>query len=432
MLLLPPVEGGAGAGGVVLDAGEGTWAQLVRLLGADAEAPLSASSLNARVQVSAASVAFISHLHADHHVGLPTIIRERRGGAPLLVIGPSRLYLWLLEVTRLDTTLFQRWAFVDCEHFLAVPAEVEREVARKRVREADAAVAVTDEVPLLVTGTEADSCGGSASASTGTGAGAGEGEASCATLTAVEAPPSYRGDVAGVIPYPKVDRVQHGAHLASAADVTSALARVGATSLRTARVRHCARAYALRIEGGGEIDPWSVVYSGDTRPCAEVIALAKGGAATAARGSLALAFEAEPGASGVSLRPASLLIHEATFDDSPDGFAHALEKRHSTAAEAMRVAAAARVGFTVLTHFSARYPKLPVLGAGVADGRKEGEHLTRTDQPTAAELPIAAEHLTAAIAYDLWTFQGATASDAPRLMPALRALFAEEACDAEV
>ena len=66
-------------------------------------------------------------------------------------------------------------------------------------------------------------------------------------------------------------------------------------------------------------------FSGDTRPCAELI---KAG------------------------RNADVLIHEATFDDSLEE--DAKRKMHSTSGEAIGVGRDMGARFTLLTHFSSR------------------------------------------------------------------------------
>ena len=73
-----------------------------------------------------------------------------------------------------------------------------------------------------------------------------------------------------------------------------------------------------------------LVISGDTRPCATVIAAA---------------------------RDADLLIHESTFSD--DEQERALETRHSTAREAGRVAKEAGARRVILTHLSSRHDPDP-------------------------------------------------------------------------
>ncbi|KAK4240581.1 hypothetical protein C8A03DRAFT_13085 [Achaetomium macrosporum] len=58
-------------------------------------------------------------------------------------------------------------------------------------------------------------------------------------------------------------------------------------------------------------------------------------------------------------RGAHLLIHECTFEDELAGDAHA--KKHSTMSDALAVGRHMRVRRILLTHFSQRYPKLPVV-----------------------------------------------------------------------
>ncbi len=83
----------------------------------------------------------------------------------------------------------------------------------------------------------------------------------------------------------------------------------------------------------------TVVYSGDTRPCDAVRAVAHG---------------------------ADLLIHEATF--SSDERARAVETGHSTAREAAEIARMAGVRELILTHISPRYSReAPELVAEAAE-----------------------------------------------------------------
>ena len=100
------------------------------------------------------------------------------------------------------------------------------------------------------------------------------------------------------------------------------------SKLISVEVDHCPYAFApLLLNKNNEK---LLVYSGDSRPCQNLVNYAK---------------------------YAKLLIHEATFDDS---YAQeALRKKHSTISDALKVSKKAKVEHTILTHFSNRYSKFP-------------------------------------------------------------------------
>ncbi|KAI4614615.1 uncharacterized protein J4E87_009415 [Alternaria ethzedia] len=116
--------------------------------------------------------------------------------------------------------------------------------------------------------------------------------------------------------------------------------------IQASRVAHCHGAMAVSITFPRDpadleqIKPLKVSYSGDCRPSGH---FAKIGADT------------------------TVLIHEATFDDELQGDAKA--KKHSTTSEALGIGAAMNAKSVVLTHFSQRYQKIPVLQT-VTDGEE--------------------------------------------------------------
>ncbi|KAF7496239.1 Ribonuclease Z [Sarcoptes scabiei] len=94
-------------------------------------------------------------------------------------------------------------------------------------------------------------------------------------------------------------------------------------------VKHCAFAYGLAITSNNN---FRYVYSGDTEPCDSLVEIGKN---------------------------CDLLIHEATVEDSLLKFART--NFHSTQSEAIEVSRLMRAKFTILTHFSQRYGKLPYI-----------------------------------------------------------------------
>lgn len=152
-------------------------------------------------------------------------------------------------------------------------------------------------------------------------------------------------------------------------------------------VWHCYDSYGLvvQLQNGQKI-----VYSGDTRPCNQLVAA---GAKTLLFLSCCR-YHASLGGTCHSLTyclsritivrigmHASLLIHEATFDDSMEE--DAVKKKHSTVGEALEIARRMHAQEVILTHFSQRYPKLPpplmatTTTASADEGGKDAKALAR-------------------------------------------------------
>ncbi|KAK9829441.1 hypothetical protein WJX72_005893 [[Myrmecia] bisecta] len=75
--------------GILMDAGEGAYGQLIRRYGYKGAAQ----------QVAALACVWVSHKHADHMAGLAAIIAARSPNSPpLLVIGPKAVQDWLGEI----------------------------------------------------------------------------------------------------------------------------------------------------------------------------------------------------------------------------------------------------------------------------------------------------------------------------------------------
>jgi ribonuclease Z len=231
---------------------------------------------------------------------------------------------------------------------------------------------------------------------------------------------------------------------------------LGVRDIQAALVAHCHGAMAVSITfpfatsstGGSEM-PFKVSYSGDCRPSENFAAIGA---------------------------DSTVLIHEATFED--ELYMEAYAKRHSTVSEALGVGSLMRAKAVVLTHFSQRYSKIPVVdgfwgdrskietaikGAGEQQDRLQGvdieeedeiqpadeaevetaeetgpwtikPKLTQTDKPAEADFftkplgpknPNQPDNMKVVIAFDYMKFK---LRDMPRmeaLRPALAKLFEE-------
>ncbi|CAI6336520.1 unnamed protein product [Periconia digitata] len=113
---------------------------------------------------------------------------------------------------------------------------------------------------------------------------------------------------------------------------------MGLADIQSCYVRHCNGAMAVSLtfprsqSDPEELKPLKVSYSGDCRPSQNFAQIG---------------------------RHSTVLIHEATFDDELLGDAKA--KKHSTTSEALGIGAQMDAKAVVLTHFSQRYQKIPIL-----------------------------------------------------------------------
>ncbi|EXJ92657.1 hypothetical protein A1O3_01209 [Capronia epimyces CBS 606.96] len=112
--------------------------------------------------------------------------------------------------------------------------------------------------------------------------------------------------------------------------------------LQTVKVNHChgAQAVSVTFQNGFKFS-----YSGDCRPNERFCEIGEN---------------------------SDVLVHEATFDDGMEG--DAMAKKHCTTGEAVGVALKMKAKNLILTHFSQRYQKLPVLSSV-----KMPEHLSEED-----------------------------------------------------
>jgi ribonuclease Z len=200
-------------------------------------------------------------------------------------------------------------------------------------------------------------------------------------------------------------------------------------TLETTWVSHCVGAQAISVEF---MNGFKISYSGDCRPSKNFARIGRG---------------------------SDVLIHEATFEDGLEGDARA--KKHSTTSEALGVAAQMQAKNVILTHFSQRYQKIPVMthikpseeiwfeeGAEEVDlpGPVEGETIPNTDGLSPEEISLRAaaeskkvevhgaplprvdptnvvEQMNVCIAFDFMRTRVSQIKDMHKLYPAIEALF---------
>ncbi|CAI8611911.1 unnamed protein product [Vicia faba] len=320
-------------GGLLLDCGEGSLGQLKRRYGVS----------GADDVVRSLSCIWISHIHADHHAGLARILALRRDllrgvpHEPVLVVGPRKLKRYLDAYQRLEDLDMQ---FLDCKHTTE---------ASLNDFENDLQETVNSQDPSNNT----------------------------AKINASKVDSTLFAKGSRMQSYLKVpgSPVDKDAVYPLLRKLKGVIREAGLNSLISFPVVHCPQSYGVVLQAeertnsiGKVIPGWKIVYSGDTRPCPELI-------------------EAS--------RNATVLIHEATFEEGM--VEEAIAKNHSTTNEAIEMGESANVYRIILTHFSQRYPKIPVF---------DKEHMDKT-----------------CVAFDMMSINIADLPVLPKVLPYLKLLF---------
>lgn len=341
---------GAGTGtwgGLLLDCGEGSLGQLTRAFGRK----------GALEAVGSLELIWISHIHADHHAGLPRLLmaRARAARGAVKEEGEEKEEADAAAATTTGTGAATETTTTKTTTRLLLPPPpppppIIPILGPRPLRRVLAAYELVcggpgslryeffDNGDIISAASEGEA---QAQAAAGAAAGAGAGAAA----------------KSGSLLPPLVSR---------------AMSRLGLGKLLPVRVFHCAHSFGLIVEqeregegegegegkeaaaanGDGKLSspppnppPIKISFSGDTRRCPPL--------ELAARGS-------------------HLLVHEATFEDGLEG--EALAKNHSTTRDAVATGEGAKAAATLLTHFSQRYPKVPAVG-DVGEEEKEKEKI---------------------------------------------------------
>ncbi|PWN46689.1 hypothetical protein IE53DRAFT_382693 [Violaceomyces palustris] len=330
-------------GSFLLDAGEGTYGQLRRKFGKSRSATSTTTKTEDDPVPTQPDVddvlrdikfIFISHIHADHHIGLSKLLLERRKldpppKHPLYVIGTSFVLTYIREYDAIESLGLDDSGV--------------------------AGVQLIDNFYIDWRKTQDDTSASS-----------------------------------------NADRYGADDRVALAKLVDSMGFEKFGTVKVVHRGSHCYGITMTHRQG------WSLVYSGDTRPCQELIAAG---------------------------RNASVLIHEASLEDEEIGLA--ISKGHSTYGEAIQVAKEMRARNLLLTHFSQRYPKLARISnssvtttktnsakyEGIQDG---GDHVGKGSDGRERKDPVVA------LAFDLVSYPASELWKVEKYTAAMEQLFAAD------
>ncbi|XVE52052.1 hypothetical protein DITRI_Ditri02bG0089700 [Diplodiscus trichospermus] len=327
-------------GSLLLDCGEGTLGQLKRRYGVD----------GADNAIRSLKCVWISHIHADHHTGLARLLALRRDllsgvpHEPLLVIGPRQLKRYLDAYERLEDLDMQ---FLDCRS----TTEASWDTFERNEESNNDGSSPESPIHSNVNNESMQGINGTLFARG-------------SRMQSYWRQPGSPIDHSAVYPFLK--------------SLKKVLGGAGLEALISFPVVHCPQAFGIVLKAAGRVNSvgkvipgWKIVYSGDTRPCPDLIDASRG---------------------------ATVLIHEATFEDGL--VEEAIARNHSTTKEAIEVGNSAGAYRIILTHFSQRYPKIPVF---------DETHMHKT-----------------CIAFDMMSINIADLLVLPKVLPYLKLLFRNE------
>ena len=105
---------------IILDIGEGTIGQLMRMRSSSEDRRQQSLSIYNEVKA-----VWISHPHADHHLGLMRLLKDRRPfeTEKLLVIAPTPIFRFLDEMSLIDNDLNDTYIAIDCKDLVGESPE---------------------------------------------------------------------------------------------------------------------------------------------------------------------------------------------------------------------------------------------------------------------------------------------------------------------
>merc|ERR1712176_580184 len=119
---------------MLLDVGEGTIGQLIRCCCSSSSSSSTTTIVEGEEQqqrhddddddkqrlLAEIMVVWISHPHADHHLGIIRLLQERRAMEPLILIAPVSILAYLDEYCQLDPRIQGTYIKMDCRDLLRI------------------------------------------------------------------------------------------------------------------------------------------------------------------------------------------------------------------------------------------------------------------------------------------------------------------------